>query len=432
MLDTNTEEFRRGKQLLAVQKALITAHANQPGDDFNLITLLRKPHEEVKLHSAMLAFLLDPSESHGLGGVLFDSFIERLSSNAITGLKNRKLEVLEIGREVRTSCSENSERSIDIRIVAKDNEQRKHYFVIENKIEAPDQPKQLADYYKDTRNLAGEHNKERIYVLYLTPHGDKPSQDSYVEDKDDYFSCISYKNDILPWLEGLFDVVDHRQLQMRSNVSMAIKQYIEVIQIITGTVKMTPSTKAMSEWLCADVQSNFDTAIALSAAISDAVQTFKKDYFRLLKSQIQKKLASTSHITCSSEPKGKSHPLLSNPKYSHGFGWNIASSDYSFCVACWTDGFVYFGVNGVKIGSSSHSWLEEDILKRVDTYYDKAEADKSCFQVYQYLPIQFYDMSCIRQKEALAYSEFDSDKTIEQHADTVIAMFNRVKKELLQ
>ena len=65
--------------------------------------------------------------------------------------------------------------------------------IIENKIRAADQPRQLTRY-------AGQMQEYACHVLYLTPDGREASEDSA---DDIEYRCISYKNDLGSMVEGL-------------------------------------------------------------------------------------------------------------------------------------------------------------------------------------------------------------------------------------
>jgi hypothetical protein len=47
-------------------------------ESFNIFSILRKEHEEEKLHSAFLAELLNCKGNHGLGTIFFNLFIKQL------------------------------------------------------------------------------------------------------------------------------------------------------------------------------------------------------------------------------------------------------------------------------------------------------------------------------------------------------------------
>lgn len=78
-----------------------------------------------------------------------------------------------------------------------------HAIIIENKIHgATDQPEQLARYIDKVKNQGFKENK--IWVIYLTRYGDEPENQSWRNYKDDFlgrFFRISFRNDVLLWLE---------------------------------------------------------------------------------------------------------------------------------------------------------------------------------------------------------------------------------------
>jgi hypothetical protein len=67
--------------------------------------------------------------------------------------------------------------------------------VIENKLDARDQPQQLQRYHE----WAQEQGYKEITLLYLTYYGRQPSADSM---GDLPVKCISYERHIIPWLEN--------------------------------------------------------------------------------------------------------------------------------------------------------------------------------------------------------------------------------------
>jgi hypothetical protein len=71
---------------------------------------------------------------------------------------------------------------------------RNQFIIIENKIGAKDQPKQLQRYSNTLKNQG-----KNINLFYLTPYGQKPGDDSKgnLEVK-----CISYEKHIINWLEN--------------------------------------------------------------------------------------------------------------------------------------------------------------------------------------------------------------------------------------
>ena len=75
--------------------------------------------------------------------------------------------------------------------------------IIENKIYASDQPNQLNDYYHYNKNIY-----QNIYIIYLTPYGREPSENSLSLKKrnklGDNFKTLKH-SDIALWLESILE-----------------------------------------------------------------------------------------------------------------------------------------------------------------------------------------------------------------------------------
>ena len=97
-----------------------------------------------------------------------------------------------------------------------------YLIVIENKIDAGDQEKQLKRYYNYAK-------KKDYTIFYLTKYGHEPSIWSTGKNlKEHYWTNISYKKDIKQWLEKcICNSSDNYTVQE------TIKQYIGLIDIIT-------------------------------------------------------------------------------------------------------------------------------------------------------------------------------------------------------
>ncbi len=93
--------------------------------------------------------------------------------------------------------------------------------VIENKILAADQSRQLQRYAEQTRDY------EQQYILYLTLDGREASEDS-AGDID--YHPISYKNDLIPWLRGC-----QKRAYDEPALRESVAQYVQLIGKLTGT-----------------------------------------------------------------------------------------------------------------------------------------------------------------------------------------------------
>jgi len=97
-------------------------------------------------------------------------------------------------------------------------------FIIENKVDAEDQKKQLIRYY----NYIVDHKINGV-LIYLTKYGSNPTKKSIELRTDIPYICISYKYTIINWL--------HKCLKLYKadeSIYKAICQYIDVCKSITG------------------------------------------------------------------------------------------------------------------------------------------------------------------------------------------------------
>ena len=100
---------------------------------------------------------------------------------------------------------------------------------IEAKIHAGDQEHQLADYFEEIKNRKGAC----AYICYLTKDGRKPSQNSMTSTsgntilKETQIKRLSWKDDIVPWLE---DCVALETVQRKTMVQANIWQLIDTIR----------------------------------------------------------------------------------------------------------------------------------------------------------------------------------------------------------
>ena len=188
------------------------------GKSFNIFKILNASYKE-NLHSKFIGELLDPNGSHGQGYLFLNLFLEHI--NPV--LPNFKFNAssANIYLEYNIGSINNSQKQggrIDLLI--KDNEKR--LIIIENKIKAKDQPKQLERYY----NFAASNSKKNNFIiLYLTPDGHHPSQESTEKLKKQDYLCISYKKHIIPWLEKCIEATKNKH-----QLNEVLNQYLQTIK----------------------------------------------------------------------------------------------------------------------------------------------------------------------------------------------------------
>jgi hypothetical protein len=141
-------------------------------EQFNLFEALGVVRRELT-HSNVLAFLIDPSQNHGLDDALARKLLQRallLHPKADAPVSPIDLDLWPLaGLRVRREW-----RDIDLLLV---DEARRLVVAIENKIDSREHSDQLRRY----RGIVEEHFPGfRRLFLYLTPDGNAPSDDAYL------------------------------------------------------------------------------------------------------------------------------------------------------------------------------------------------------------------------------------------------------------
>ncbi len=138
---------------------------------FNIFDALGLARAEIR-HSNFLAFILDPAESHGLGPLFLKPLLIDLFKTAPEPLRSRlpaEMDAIDLqGVEVQREWED-----IDLLIVCREPP---FAVAIENKVDSHEHSDQLNRYQKVVQ--ARYPDLPALYV-YLTPDGDKPSEDSW-------------------------------------------------------------------------------------------------------------------------------------------------------------------------------------------------------------------------------------------------------------
>lgn len=191
------------------------------GDLFNVFNVIGLWSEEVRLHSAFLAELLNPKGSHGLQDAFLKEFIDVVGISDLNFETSNSIVSTEyyIGKKEETTGGR-----IDILIQSEDKA-----IIIENKIYALDQENQLLRY----KHFGDSKYKDKYKLLYLTLDCHTASENSTKitqekSDKDSYYECISYSDYIIPWLERCVRIAYAQPL-----VRESIRQYQSLIKQLT-------------------------------------------------------------------------------------------------------------------------------------------------------------------------------------------------------
>nr|WP_288977722.1 PD-(D/E)XK nuclease family protein [uncultured Allomuricauda sp.] len=239
--------FTNEKKLIRDAKRII-AHHNEvsrlKGENFNVFSILNMEHKENGTHSAFLGELLNPKGSHLKGELFLQLFLQTVGNDTINLDKANVTLEKYIGRRNDTNLLGGR---VDIYITDQVNS-----ICIENKIYAADQNVQLQRYCN--------HNKVNNTVYYLTLNGSDASSESkgkMVLDKDYY--CLSYKTDIIDWLETCLKESAEDPILRES-----IRQYIILLKKLTNQL-----SDVMEKEMHKLVKENYNAAQTISNAISD-------------------------------------------------------------------------------------------------------------------------------------------------------------------
>jgi len=237
--------------------------ALQSGESFNIFNILGMSTKEVKTHSAFLAELLNPDGSHGQGIVFLKCFLDELKCLP-EGVSERNLSNAKVIVEKHIgTIPQNQEEGGNIDIII---EVENFAVIIENKINAGDQPKQLLRYW----NYGNKQFPENFRLLYLTLNGKEASEGSTCGKKcgEDYF-CISYKDIISSWLEKCIEAIENKPL-----VGDSVKQYSFLIKQLTNQT----TNHIMTEDIANTIAQNEDYISALfELSKLDVLNSMKKE-----------------------------------------------------------------------------------------------------------------------------------------------------------
>lgn len=216
----NLQTFLDEVKLIWKKSEVEKAEAHKRGEHFNIFNVLDLTSDETRTHSAFIAELLDPNGSHGLGDQFLQSFVNTIDCLKSWHFDTQSAKVhkeLSIGGK-NEDCSEGGR----IDIVVESNGKA---IIIENKIYAGDQEKQLVRYY----NYGTKNYSNGIRLLYLTLNGDDASEYSHEKlvINEDYYA-IAYNHEISDWLQRCIEFSARQPL-----VRETLIQYQNLINQLT-------------------------------------------------------------------------------------------------------------------------------------------------------------------------------------------------------
>ena len=185
------------------------------GEKYNLFTVAEIAHKEV-IMCRVLADLLNPQGKHCQGSCYLSLFWETISPKL-----PEQLELSAKDTRVTAEYVIYENRRIDITL-----EDGRIFVPIEVKIRAGDQQKQVADYYE----FAKKKNSVNVPVLYLTVDGREPPDFSKAGVGKDDYTPLSFRDDILAWLEECRENTPETMVPVREN----LRQLIAAVKSLCG------------------------------------------------------------------------------------------------------------------------------------------------------------------------------------------------------
>ena len=273
------------KQMATIYKGFkeIQTRQKQRGlNDFNLFTTLLNKTDEVRLHSRFLASLLNPKGFHYQDSLFLEIFLALYKP-------------IDFSFEVSNASVYREHENIDLYLSDGNN-----HIIIENKIYASDQKAQIERYIKSVQGSNPEANDDEqemnIWVIYLTIDRERPSAFSLGNyqlntelselsngSHKTFYSNLHYsvksKYTIMKWLNSSLAEVENLQ-----DLSFAIKQYVEVVEKLTGNYrsKVMTLTDYINELSFEDRQAFLITASEVTKALPDLKNQQVEQFFNQL------------------------------------------------------------------------------------------------------------------------------------------------------
>ena len=311
------------KSLLNFVRLLHKAHEGDRPKPFNLFSVLRTSHDEVNLHSRFLAALLDHRDHGTQKRENLKDFVE-----AVLGIA---------GQFDWTQSSVHRERdNIDILITIENQSAHQLAIVIENKIYARDQDRQL-DRYVETVSGMGF---EEIHPVYLTLHGDDPSSVSLgsmeTSDPESHrrLQPLGYNSGVFQdWLKGC-----QKRAFDEPELRGSIVQYLRLVRELTGTDRKGGYMGALKELL--KQGNNLSLARHIRKALTESEIELEVDLWKRVKQdlgQIDLDFEDDGHVPGRTieEAVANCHRPNSRNKYYYGMVCPIAryeTLDLRVCI----------------------------------------------------------------------------------------------------
>jgi len=246
---------------------------NKTGERFNVFQILGLSSNETRTHSAFLSELLNPLALHGEGTKFLELFLEEIKFEDFDS-RSAKIEIEKyIGK-----ISHDYEHGGRVDIFISDN--KNNSILIENKIYAGDQTKQLYRYHKYCKGAY----KTNYKIIYLNLDGSQPTINStdgndYKLELDNHYSIISYEKNIIQWLDKCLENVSNKP-----TVKEIISHYKTLIKNLTGQSNIRKMGNEI-ESVILKSNENFKAARAIKDLYDKTKQVIYSKFLEEIKNQ---------------------------------------------------------------------------------------------------------------------------------------------------
>lgn len=218
--ELDIQRFFREVENICTHEQALQEERHRKGENYNLFSILNIERYELK-HSALIANLLDSKGSHGCGDAFLRAFFEIALKERAYPFEDCTLPDSDTEYYTGPIAGDTGGR-IDILVKSS-----RYGLIIENKIYAGDQDKQLTRYDNYGKETFGA---DGYRLVYLTLYGYDASKESTATKSAEEVAYLrlSYAEDILRWLEQCVRLADNKPL-----VRESLNQYIRTIKQLT-------------------------------------------------------------------------------------------------------------------------------------------------------------------------------------------------------
>ena len=316
--------------------------------------------------SKILAFLLDPTETHGQGDLFLNSFLKFINKHQFLAYQKVNIYLEKITKEENdeitnetTNETTNKHGRHDIFIEGLLDNKRSWVISIENKLQgAVDQPKQMHTYDKDLKNYVSDS----YFLIYLPIFSNNPPEKSISE--KDWAKLISDKKAMVLSASMLIQWLDNTII-----IAPAVKQFCNDFKKFLSEDIMgnTQNSNELIECLI-----NNDKALFSALTVLETKETLYEKLMAMLVEQLKIRFNRYTKLININFECGEDESF--NKK---GYGLYIGNDDFGVCIYFNKKGLgdAYYGIY------ANHDNLFNNILNvfsefiKENNFYDPDKDD---------------------------------------------------------